>query len=126
MCLRGLRRWSAAPPALIPAALLLQVPIQYVNEIGWQQEILRFAPTLLLIAGYIYITRRTMGGGGGGLGGLGGGGARSIFNVGKAQVGHRLSHLRRGRGCPLTLPRSMTGGCQVTAFAVAGMLPAIA
>lgn len=63
-----------------------QVPIQYVNEIGWQQELLRFAPTLLLIAGYIWITRRTMGGSGGGLGGLGGGGARSIFNVGKAQV----------------------------------------
>mmetsp|Transcript_3560 Transcript_3560/g.10352 ORF Transcript_3560/g.10352 Transcript_3560/m.10352 type:complete len:828 (-) Transcript_3560:1087-3570(-) len=64
-----------------------EVPIQYVNEIGWQQELLRFAPTLLLIAGYIWITRRTMGGSGGGLGGLGGGGARSIFNVGKAQVG---------------------------------------
>lgn len=78
--------------ALISAAPLRQVPTKYVNEIGWQQEILRFAPTLLLIAGYIYITRRTMGGSGGGLGGLGGGGARSIFNVGKAQVSHSLSH----------------------------------
>jgi AFG3 family protein len=62
------------------------VPITYVNEVGWQQEILRFAPTLLLIGAYIYITRRTMGGGLGGAGGLGGGGGRNIFNVGKAQV----------------------------------------
>ncbi len=62
-----------------------QVPITYVNEIGWQSEILRYAPTLLLIAAYIYITRRTMGGGLGGAGGMSGGG-RNIFNVGKAQV----------------------------------------
>jgi AFG3 family protein len=62
------------------------VPITYVNEIGWQSEILRYAPTLLLIAAYIYITRRTMGGGLGGAGGLSGGG-RNIFNVGKAQTG---------------------------------------
>ena len=39
----------------------MQVPITYINEVGWQQEILRFAPTLLLIGAYIYITRRTMG-----------------------------------------------------------------
>ncbi len=63
-----------------------QVPITYINEVGWQQEILRFAPTLLLISAYIFITRRTMGSGGlGGAGGLSGGG-RNIFNVGKAQV----------------------------------------
>lgn len=64
-----------------------EVPITYVEEIGWLQELLRFAPTLLLIGGYIFITRKSMGSGGGGLGGLGGGGGRNIFNVGKAQVG---------------------------------------
>lgn len=55
------------------------------------QELLRLAPTLLLIAGYVWFTRRQIGGGGfggggsgGGIGGMGGG--RGIFNVGKAQV----------------------------------------
>lgn len=49
------------------------------------------APTFLLIAGYVYFTRQSMGGAGG-LGGLGGGGGgggaggRGIMNVGKAQV----------------------------------------
>ena len=61
------------------------VPITYVNELSWSQELLRLLPTLLLIGGYVWFTRRSMGGGMGG-GGLGGGG-RGIFNVGKAQVG---------------------------------------
>ena len=39
------------------------------------------APTLLLIAGYVWFTRRQMGGLTGGAGG-----SRGIFNVGKAQV----------------------------------------
>lgn len=78
-CLRSLQE-------LNQLSFRVQVPITYVNEVGWQQEILRFAPTLLLIGAYIYITRRTMGGGLGGAGGLGGGGGRNIFNVGKAQV----------------------------------------
>ncbi|KAK9810016.1 hypothetical protein WJX72_003395 [[Myrmecia] bisecta] len=56
------------------------VPITYSNEMSWVQEALRFAPTLLLIAGYVWFTRRQMGGLGGGPGG------RGIFNVGKAQV----------------------------------------
>ncbi|KAK9855184.1 hypothetical protein WJX84_003749 [Apatococcus fuscideae] len=59
-----------------------QVPITYTTELSWQQELLRLAPTLLLIVGYVWFTRRQMGG----LGGGGGGGARGIFNVGKAQV----------------------------------------
>ena len=46
------------------------------------QELLRLAPTILLIAGYVWFTRRQMGG----LGGQGPGG-RGLFNVGKAQVG---------------------------------------
>lgn len=59
--------------------------VTYTNEWSWQQEFLRLAPTLLLIAGYVYFTRRQLGGGiGPGVGG--GGGSRGIFNVGKAQV----------------------------------------
>lgn len=60
------------------------IPITYVNELSWSQELLRLLPTLLLIGGYVWFTRRSMGSMGGG--GLGGGG-RGIFNVGKAQVG---------------------------------------
>ena len=57
------------------------VPITYANELSWQQELLRLAPTILLIAGYVWFTRRQLGG----LGGQGPGG-RGIFNVGKAQA----------------------------------------
>ena len=61
------------------------VPIKYTSEMIWSQEIWRLAPTLLLIAGYVWFTRRQLGGlmGGGGGGGPGG---RGLFNVGKAQV----------------------------------------
>lgn len=58
------------------------VPITYRSEMSWQQELLRLAPTLLLIGGYVWFTRRQMGG----LTGTGGMGGRGIFNVGKAQV----------------------------------------
>eukprot|EP00889_Picochlorum_renovo_P000330 jgi/Picre1/27360/NNA_000327.t1 len=52
---------------------------------SWSQEIWRLAPTILLIAGYVWFTRRQFGGlmGGGGPPGQGG---RGLFNVGKAQV----------------------------------------
>mmetsp|Transcript_10802 Transcript_10802/g.27781 ORF Transcript_10802/g.27781 Transcript_10802/m.27781 type:complete len:674 (-) Transcript_10802:209-2230(-) len=64
------------------------IPVTYVNELSWTSELLRLAPTLLLIAGYVWFTRRQMGGGSGlaGPGGGGSGGGRGIFNVGKAQV----------------------------------------
>lgn len=61
------------------------IPVTYVSEMSWQQELLRLAPTLLIIAGYIFFTRRMQGGFGVGGGGSGMGG-RGIFNVGKAQV----------------------------------------
>ncbi|BBN04109.1 cell division protease FtsH [Marchantia polymorpha subsp. ruderalis] len=61
------------------------IPVTYVSEMSWQQELLRLAPTLLIIAGYIFFTRRMQGGFGMG-GGSGGMGGRGIFNVGKAQV----------------------------------------
>lgn len=59
-----------------------RIPVTYTSEVSWQQEIWRLAPTLLLIAGYVWFTRRQLGG----LGGGGGPGGRGIFNVGKAQV----------------------------------------
>ncbi|CAM6029858.1 unnamed protein product [Sphagnum balticum] len=62
------------------------VPVTYVSEMSWQQELLRLAPTILLIAGYIYFSRRMQGGGFGIGGGSGSAGGRGIFNVGKAQV----------------------------------------
>lgn len=63
------------------------VPVVYTSELSWQNELLRLAPTLLLLGGYLWFTRRGMGGMGGGGGGMGGlGGGRGIFSVGKAQV----------------------------------------
>jgi AFG3 family protein len=61
------------------------VPVTYTSEVSWAQEAWRLAPTLLLIAGYVWFTRRQLGGMMGG-GGGGGGGGRGIFNVGKASV----------------------------------------
>ena len=70
------------------------VPIVYTSEVSWQQELWRLLPTILLIGGYVWFTRRQMGG----LGGGGGPGGRGIFNVGKASV----------RGCLL--------GCRAAQF----------
>ncbi|CAO2840704.1 unnamed protein product [Amaranthus hypochondriacus] len=61
------------------------VPVTYMNEMVWYQEIMRFAPTLLLLGSLLYMGRRMQGGLG--VGGTGGrGGARGIFNIGKAQI----------------------------------------
>ena len=56
------------------------VPVIYVSEMSWQQELIRFAPTILIIAGFIYLSRRVQSSG------SGLGGARGFFSVGKAQV----------------------------------------
>ncbi|CAF1863873.1 ATP-dependent zinc metalloprotease FTSH 3, mitochondrial [Brassica napus] len=62
------------------------VPVTYVTEMAWFQELLRFAPTLLLLGTLVYGARR-MQGGLGGLGGTGGGkNGRGIFNIGKATI----------------------------------------
>ncbi|XP_010475511.1 PREDICTED: ATP-dependent zinc metalloprotease FTSH 10, mitochondrial isoform X1 [Camelina sativa] len=61
------------------------VPVTYVSEMIWYQELLRFAPTLLLLGTLVYGARR-MQGGLGGVGGPGGKGGRGIFNIGKAQI----------------------------------------
>ncbi|KAJ4725780.1 ATP-dependent zinc metalloprotease FTSH protein [Melia azedarach] len=61
------------------------VPVTYVSEMVWYQELMRFAPTLLLLGTLMYMGRRMQGGLGVG-GGGGGRGARGIFNIGKAHV----------------------------------------
>ncbi|KAF0687717.1 hypothetical protein As57867_020498, partial [Aphanomyces stellatus] len=53
------------------------VPIQFTNELNWKMELLKMAPTLLLI-GFLMMSMRGIGGAGGG-GGMGG-----IFKVGKS------------------------------------------
>ena len=60
------------------------VPVTYVSEMVWYQELMRFAPTLLLLGSLLYMGRRMQGGIG--VGGGGGKGARGIFNIGKAHV----------------------------------------
>ncbi|GLT67029.1 hypothetical protein SLA2020_393640 [Shorea laevis] len=60
------------------------VPVTYVSEMVWYQELMRFAPTLLLLGTLMYMGRRMQGGLG--VGGGGGKGARGIFNIGKAHV----------------------------------------
>ena len=74
------------------------IPVTYVTETSWSSELLRLAPTVALVAAYIWFTRRQLGagglggfgggggGGGGPFGGGGGGGRMNIFNVGKANV----------------------------------------
>ncbi|KAH7842815.1 hypothetical protein Vadar_009527 [Vaccinium darrowii] len=58
------------------------VPVTYVSQMNWYQELMRFAPTALLLGALLFMGRRMQGG----IGGTGGKGARGIFNIGKAQV----------------------------------------
>ncbi|KAJ8750489.1 hypothetical protein K2173_015634 [Erythroxylum novogranatense] len=60
------------------------VPVTYTSEMVWYQELMRFAPTLLLLGSLMYMGRRMQGGFG--VGGTGGKGGRGIFNIGKAHV----------------------------------------
>lgn len=60
------------------------VPVVYNSEIGWYQEVMRFAPTLLLLGTLMYMGRRMQSGLG--VGGGGGKGGRGIFNIGKAHI----------------------------------------
>ncbi|PSR98289.1 ATP-dependent zinc metalloprotease [Actinidia chinensis var. chinensis] len=59
------------------------VPVIYASEMNWYQELMRLAPTALLLGSLFYMGRRMQGGLG--VGGPGGKGARGIFNIGKAQ-----------------------------------------
>lgn len=60
------------------------VPVTYVSEMVWYHELLRFAPTVLLLGSLLFMGRRMQGGLG--VGGNGSKGARGIFNIGKAHV----------------------------------------
>lgn len=56
------------PPRLLFCSTARRwVPITYTSEVSWQQELWRLLPTLLLIGGYVWFTRRQLGG----LGGMG-------------------------------------------------------
>ncbi|KAF3636135.1 ATP-dependent zinc metalloprotease FTSH 3, mitochondrial [Capsicum annuum] len=58
------------------------VPVLYVDELKWFQELMRFGPTVLILAALYFMGRRVQGGIG--VGGPGGKGGRGIFNIGKA------------------------------------------
>lgn len=58
------------------------VPVTYVSEVSWFQELMRFAPTLLLLGSLLYMGRKMQSGFG--VGGGGGKNGRGIFNIGKA------------------------------------------
>ncbi|XP_039009786.1 ATP-dependent zinc metalloprotease FTSH 10, mitochondrial-like isoform X3 [Hibiscus syriacus] len=60
------------------------VPVTYASDVMWYQELMRFAPTLLLLGTLMYMGRRMQGGLG--VGGGGGKGGRGIFNIGKAHI----------------------------------------
>lgn len=60
------------------------VPVTYVSEMNWLQELLKFAPTILLLGTLFYMGRKMQGGLG--VGGPGGKGGRGIFSIGKAHV----------------------------------------
>ena len=54
------------------------VPVLYVDETNWTQEVLRFAPTLALMGLFVLLTR----GAAGGVGGMRGPG--DIFKIGRS------------------------------------------
>jgi len=55
------------------------VPVQYINETNWMSEGAKLAPTLLIIAAWLFMMRN-MGGSGGG------GGMSNIFKIGKSNA----------------------------------------
>ncbi|XP_038723628.1 ATP-dependent zinc metalloprotease FTSH 10, mitochondrial-like isoform X2 [Tripterygium wilfordii] len=60
------------------------VPVTYVSELLWYRELMRFAPTVMLLGALMFMGRKMQGGLGVGGGGVKGG--RGIFNIGKANV----------------------------------------
>ncbi|KAH7542499.1 hypothetical protein FEM48_Zijuj02G0080500 [Ziziphus jujuba var. spinosa] len=60
------------------------VPVTYVSEMVWYQELMRFTSSLLLLGSLFYTGPRIQGGLG--VGGGGGKGVHGIFSVGKAHV----------------------------------------
>lgn len=60
------------------------IPVTYASKVNWFQELMRFAPTALLL-GFLWFTGRRIQRGIG-VGGPGGRGGRGIFNIGKATI----------------------------------------
>ncbi|OMO66340.1 Peptidase M41 [Corchorus capsularis] len=60
------------------------VPVIYVEQMNWFNELMRFGPSALIVAALILSIRRMQSGFG--AGGPGGKGARGIFNIGKATI----------------------------------------
>lgn len=88
------------------------VPVTYVSEMVWYQELMRFAPTLLLLGSLLYMGRRMQGGLG--VGGSGGKGGRGIFNIGKAHVTKVDKNSKNKVG--ILFPFSIIFGCCILLY----------
>ena len=55
-----------------------RIPVSYMNEGGWMNFIVPFGPTILLVLGIAWLTKRAGGGGAGG--------SSSIFGIGKSKA----------------------------------------
>ncbi|KAL1823855.1 hypothetical protein ACET3Z_010633 [Daucus carota] len=60
------------------------VPVTYVSDLNWVQELARIAPSAILLGVLWFMGKKMQGGIG--VGGPGGKGARGIFNIGKAKI----------------------------------------
>lgn len=60
------------------------VPVTYVSDLNWVQELARIAPSAVLLGVLLFMGKKMQGGMG--VGGPGGKGARGIFNIGKANI----------------------------------------
>ena len=60
------------------------VPVTYVSDLNWVQELARIAPSAILLGVLWFMGKKMQGGIG--VGGPGGKGARGIFNIGKANI----------------------------------------
>lgn len=76
------------------------VPVTYASEVSWFQELMRFAPTLLLLGSLLYMGRKMQSGFG--VGGGGGKNGRGIFNIGKAHF-TKLDKNAKNKVCPVFL-----------------------
>ncbi|KAL3826014.1 hypothetical protein ACJIZ3_022043 [Penstemon smallii] len=74
------------------------VPVTYVSETNWFQEVMKFAPTLLLLGTLFYMGRKS----GLGIGGPGGKGGRGIFSIGKAPITKMDKNAKNKRLAALT------------------------
>jgi AFG3 family protein len=68
------------------------VPVQYTSETSYSSELIKFAPTLLIVGLWLYMMR----GMSGGMGGMGGGGGKmgDIFKIGKSNAKKQLDNNR--------------------------------